>query len=138
VDGPAATVDVVIHRDGRVVLVRRRFPPAGWALPGGFVDRGEKVPAAAIREALEETGLSVRLLSLLHVYSDPARDPRRHTLSAVYIAEADGDPLGGDDAAEARWFSLDALPSPVAFDHVAILADAARFLRTGVRPDPLV
>jgi 8-oxo-dGTP diphosphatase len=135
--GPSPTVDVVIALPGdRVVLVRRKHPPPGWALPGGFVDEGETLEAAAVREAREETGLAVTLVDLLYVYSDPRRDPRRHTLSAVYVGRADGEPAGGDDAAEARAFRWSELPSPVAFDHGEILADARRFLLTGTRPRP--
>jgi len=118
------------------VLVRRKNPPPGWALPGGFVDTGESLEAAAVREAKEETGLSVRLEELLYVYSDPRRDPRRHTVSAVYLGRADGDPAGGDDAAEARAFPWTALPAPLAFDHADILSDARRFLLTGTRRKP--
>ncbi len=135
-DGPAATADVIIGRGDCIVLVRRRWPPPGWALPGGFVEAGERVAEAAIREALEETGLRVTLSALLHVYSDPARDPRRPTLSAVFVGSAVGDPKGGDDAAEAHWFRLDDLPSPIAFDHAQIIEDYRHFLATGLRPDP--
>jgi 8-oxo-dGTP diphosphatase len=135
--GPSPTVDVVIALPGdRVVLVRRAHPPPGWALPGGFVDEGETLEAAAVREAREETGLDVTLTELLYVYSDPRRDPRRHTVSAVFLGRAAGDPAGGDDAAEARAFGWDALPEPVAFDHGEILADARRFLLTGARRRP--
>ena len=135
--GPSLTVDVVIGLPGdRVVLVRRSNPPPGWALPGGFVDVGETLEAAAVREAKEETGLEVRLVDLLYVYSDPRRDPRRHTVSAVFIGRAAGEPTGGDDAAEARAFEWTDLPTPVAFDHGEILADARRFLLTGTRRRP--
>jgi 8-oxo-dGTP diphosphatase len=135
--GPSPTVDVVISLSGdRVVLVRRKSPPPGWALPGGFVDEGETLESAAVREAREETGLDVALEDLLYVYSDPRRDPRRHTVSAVFLGRADGEPTGGDDAAEARAFAWTALPSPVAFDHGEILEDARRFLLTGTRPRP--
>ena len=116
------TVDLIIRLGGGIVLVRRKHPPLGWALPGGFVDAGETLEAAAAREALEETGLVVRLGRQFHTYSDPARDPRRHTISTVFIADADGDPCGGDDAAEARVFAAGELP-PLAFDHAQILAD---------------
>jgi len=119
---PLPTVDLIIRAAGGIVLVRRRFPPLGWALPGGFVDAGETLEAAAAREALEETGLAVRLARQFHTYSDPARDPRRHTLSTVFLADAEGEPRGGDDAAEARVFPLDALPELV-FDHAQIVAD---------------
>jgi len=131
---PAPTVDAVILLPGdRVVLVRRGNPPHGWALPGGFVDDGEPLHVAAAREAREETGLPVTLLEQFHSYSDPARDPRRHTISTVFLASASGEPCGGDDAAEARAFAWDALPHPIVFDHREILADVRRYLLTGAR-----
>jgi 8-oxo-dGTP diphosphatase len=134
---PSPTVDVVVLLPGdRVVLVRRKFPPPGWALPGGFVDQGETLEAAATREAREETGLDVRLEDLLYVYSDPRRDPRRHTVSAVFLGRASGEPVGADDAEEARAFAWDALPAPLAFDHAEILRDARTFLLTGARRRP--
>jgi 8-oxo-dGTP diphosphatase len=135
--GPSPTVDVVVLLSGdRVVLVRRKYPPPGWALPGGFVDVGETLEGAAAREAHEETGLEVTLTDLLYVYSDPRRDPRRHTVSTVFLGYADGEPVGADDADEARAFRWDALPAPLAFDHADILADARRFLLTGTRRRP--
>ncbi|HET7753214.1 MAG TPA: NUDIX hydrolase [Anaeromyxobacteraceae bacterium] len=130
---PAATVDVVILMPGdRVVLVERRFEPLGWAIPGGFVDLGETVEAAAVREAKEETGLDVELVEQFHVYSDPRRDPRKHTISTVFIAVADGEPRGGDDAAQARACRWSELPALV-FDHAEILADVRRYILTGAR-----
>ncbi|HZY03273.1 MAG TPA: NUDIX hydrolase [Anaeromyxobacteraceae bacterium] len=130
---PAPTVDVVIQLPGdRVVLVRRRHPPHGWALPGGFVELGEPLHAAAAREAFEETGLAVELTEQFHAYSDPRRDPRRHTISTVFLGRAEGQPRGGDDAAEARAFPWTALPELV-FDHAEILADVRRYLLTGSR-----
>lgn len=121
---PLPTVDILITvGEGTVVLVRRRNPPHGWALPGGFVDWGESLEEAAVREAREETGLDVTLERQFHSYSDPARDPRHHTITTVFVASAEGLPEGGDDAAEARIFPLDALPEKMAFDHGAILKD---------------
>ncbi len=134
---PVPTVDaVILVPDDRVVLVHRKHPPLGWAIPGGFVDEGEPLEAAATREAAEETGLAVTLLEQFHSYSDPARDPRRHTISTVFLASASGEPRGGDDAAEARSFAWDALPSPIVFDHREILADVRRYLLTGARRRP--
>ncbi len=119
---PVPTVDIIIQMSGGVVLIKRRNPPCGWALPGGFVDYGETLEAAARREALEETGLAVRLISQFHTYSDPRRDARLHTISTVFVATANGAPEGADDALEARVFPLDKLPE-LAFDHAKILAD---------------
>ena len=123
---PVPTVDVVIHApEYGVVLIRRRNEPPGWALPGGFVDYGETVEQAAVREAREETGLDVQLYGLLGVYSDPKRDPRQHTMSVVFLAHPVGscNVLGGDDAAEAAWFPIGKWPDPLAFDHATILGD---------------
>ncbi|BCS96502.1 NUDIX hydrolase [Desulfoluna limicola] len=124
---PYLTVDTLIETMGGIVLIRRKNPPHGWALPGGFVDYGESVEDAARREALEETNLSVSLVRQLHTYSDPTRDPRHHTVSVVFVATATGTPVGADDAAEAKVFPLDALPAPIVFDHGRILADYAAF-----------
>lgn len=123
---PVPTVDVIIETAGGIVLIERRNPPLGWALPGGFVDYGESYEHAAVREAKEETGLDVTLVEQFHTYSDPSRDPRQHTASTVFIAEADGKPEGGDDAARAEVFFEDDLPSLV-FDHAKILADYFRY-----------
>ena len=121
---PKPTVDIVIEtRPQSVVLIRRKNPPHGWALPGGFVDEGESLEAAAVREALEETCLEVELVRQFHTYSDPARDPRHHTITTVYLATAHGEPVGADDAAEARVFAYDDLPDGIVFDHADILED---------------
>lgn len=123
---PRLSVDLIITPPadpGRVVLVRRRNPPAGWALPGGFVEYGESVEAAAVREALEETGLAVRLVRQFHVYSEPSRDPRGHTVTVVLHGVAEGEPRGADDALEARLFDVSRLPEPMAFDHARIIED---------------
>jgi len=135
-EGPRATVDVIIEVEGGIVLVRRRYPPLGWAIPGGFVDRGERAEDAARREMREETSLDVELVDLLGVYSDPARDARGHTLSTVYVGRARGRPRAGDDAMETGVFSATTLPAPLVFDHARIVDDYFRFRRTGERPRP--
>jgi 8-oxo-dGTP diphosphatase len=131
---PVPTVDAIIEVPGGIVLIRRRNPPPGWALPGGFIDYGESAAAAAVREAREETGLDVALTELFHVYSNPRRDPRSHTIATVFIGTATGVPVGGDDAAEAAVFTARSLPSPLAFDHACILDDYFAYKRTGRRP----
>ncbi len=132
---PIPTVDIIIELgSGGIVLIRRKNPPPGWAIPGGFVDYGESVETAAVREAREETTLHVQLVELFHVYSDPNRDPRQHTMSTVFIATASGTPRGEDDAAEAAIFTEHELPVQLAFDHGQILQDYFRYKRTGERP----
>lgn len=128
---PSLTADAVIFDPARgVVLVRRKNVPVGWALPGGFVDYGETVEQAAVREALEETGLDVALTGLVGVYSDPARDARTHTVSAAFAAAAKNPEsiAGGDDAEEARFFSIKALPADIVFDHRKIIDDFVQTL----------
>lgn len=133
---PTPTVDVIIEVGDQIVLIERKNPPYGWAIPGGFVDEGECIEHAAAREAQEETMLEVELTDLLYVYSNPARDPRQHTMSAVFIATANEPPTAADDARDARLFDLTALPSPICFDHAEILADYAEFKNSGERPSP--
>lgn len=123
---PLITVDTVIElvdrEDRPIVLIERRHPPLGWALPGGFVDVGETVEAAAVREAREETGLAVRIATLLGVYSDPARDPRGHTVSVVFVARAEGNPRAADDAKRVAIHDP-RKPPPLVFDHADIIND---------------
>jgi 8-oxo-dGTP diphosphatase len=128
---PGLAVDGVLVKGREVLLIRRGRPPfeGAWAIPGGFVEVGESCEDAVRREVAEETGLLSRLAALVGVYSDPKRDPRGHVVSVVYLLAVSGvlPVKAGDDAAEARWFPLDALP-PLAFDHDRILADARRIL----------
>lgn len=132
---PLVTVDIIIQMDDRpgqpILLIERRNPPFGWALPGGFVDVGESVEHAAVREAKEETSLTVRLDQLLGVYSDPQRDNRGHTVGLVYMAHAQGEPIPADDAIGLRYWAPNAPPMKLAFDHELILADYREFLATG-------
>jgi len=128
---PALTADIIIEMTDRlsnpIVLIERKNPPLGWALPGGFVDIGETVEQAAVREAEEEVCLKVELVHLLGVYSDPARDPRGHTASVVYIAKASGQPKAADDAANVHIYPVNALPTQLAFDHKKILDDYRKY-----------
>jgi 8-oxo-dGTP diphosphatase len=134
---PTPTVDVLIELDGRpgtLVFIERRNDPKGFALPGGFVDEGEWIADAAIREAKEETELDVEIVELFHVYSDPARDARKHTVSTVFIGRARGTPKGGDDAARCLVCTPDELPARLVFDHALIVADYQEYKRSGKRP----
>jgi len=136
---PKPTVDVIVEVPGGIVLIERRHEPLGWAIPGGFVDEGEPVEAAAVREMSEELNLEVVLSELLYVYSDPRRDPRHHTLTTVFVGRPKnaGDvPRAGDDAKATKIVSADAPPA-LAFDHADVLADYAQFKKTGKRPDPM-
>jgi 8-oxo-dGTP diphosphatase len=136
---PTPTVDVLIELDGRpgtLVFIERRNAPHGFALPGGFVDEGEWLADAAAREAKEETGLDVALIELFHAYSDPARDARLHTVSTVFIARAEGTPVGSDDAARCLVCAPDELPGPLVFDHATIVADYLAYRASGRRPPP--
>ena len=134
-DTPLLTVDIIIEVDDRgIVLIERKNPPHGWALPGGFVDYGESLEKASLREAKEETSLEVQLVEQFHTYSDPGRDPRHHTVSTVFIAGARGVPTAGDDAKRADIFTQGDLPSPLVFDHAQILRDYFHYKKTGKRP----
>lgn len=137
---PSIAADIIIELSDRsdrpIVLIERKFAPFGWAIPGGFVDVGESLEHAARREALEETGLSVQLHTLLGCYSDPARDARGHTVAAVYIASASGTPVAADDAAHLELFTPARFPAALAFDHAAILRDYINFRERGRLPSP--
>lgn len=122
---PFPTVDIIIELDSGIILIERRNEPFGWALPGGFIDYGETLEAAAVREAREETSLEISDLRLLGCYSDPTRDARMHTISTVYIAQGKGVPLAADDALNLAIFGVDSLPERLCFDHARILADYA-------------
>ena len=133
---PLLAADAIIElidKPGRpIVLIERKNPPYGWAIPGGFVDVGERLEIAAIREAKEEVCLDVSLKALLGMYSDPARDNRGHTVTAVYVAEAQGEPQAADDAKNLDIFDLDNLPNELAFDHRQVLDDYRKFRETGL------
>jgi len=133
---PLLTVDIIIEIQDGIVLIERKNPPHGWALPGGFVDYGESLEKAAAREAKEETSLDAQLVEQFHTYSDPKRDPRHHTVSAVFIAKARGVPVGADDARTAKIFAEANLPEVIVFDHAQILRDYFHYKRTGQRPKP--
>jgi 8-oxo-dGTP diphosphatase len=133
---PPIAADVIAEIDDHIVLIERKNFPHGWAIPGGFVDYGETVEQAAMREALEETSLEVELRALLGVYSRPDRDPRGQTVTVVYVGRARGTPQARDDAKSVALFLPDKPPSPLAFDHAEILGDYLNFLRAGELPAP--
>lgn len=120
---PRVTVDIIIEIENGIVLIKRKNPPYGWAIPGGFVDYGESLENAAVREAKEETGLDIADLRQFHTYSEPGRDPRGHTISTVFIAKAKDKPEANDDAADIGIFTKDNLPEEIVFDHRKILED---------------
>jgi len=133
---PSPTVDIIIEipdRSGQtgIVLIKRRYPPYGWALPGGFVDYGESLEEAAVREAKEETCLDIALQYQLHTYSDPQRDPRKHTITTVYVATAQGTPSAQDDASDLAIFDPEKIEMPLAFDHRKIIDDYLRRKKSG-------
>jgi len=132
---PLIAADILIelldYPERPIILIERAFPPYGWAVPGGFVDVGESVEHAAIREAKEEIGLDVTLTALLGIYSNPTRDPRGHTVTAVYVAQAHGTPVAADDAKNCALFTFDNLPEQLAFDHAQVLADYKAFKESG-------
>ncbi len=127
---PFPTVDIIIELDSGIILIERKNEPFGWALPGGFVDYGESLESAAVREAREETSLEISDLRLLGCYSDPARDNRMHTISTVYIASGNGIAHAADDALNLAVFRLNSLPEQLCFDHARILADYAALINT--------
>lgn len=127
-------IELIDHAERPIVLIERKYSPFGWAIPGGFVDIGEAVEHAAVREAREETSLDVTLTALLGCYSSPERDPRGHTVSLVYVATARGQPVAQDDAKNLQIFPLGKFPERLAFDHAQILRDYLTFRATGKRP----
>ncbi|MGD1904386.1 MAG: NUDIX domain-containing protein [Leptolyngbyaceae cyanobacterium] len=135
---PAPTVDLIIELIDRphrpIVLIERRNEPLGWALPGGFVDYGESVETAAVREAAEETALRVTLVEQFYLYSAPDRDARQHTISIVFIATATGQPTAGDDAKGLAIFEPWQVPTNLCFDHDRILRDYWQYRHYGLRP----
>jgi len=136
---PFLTVDIIIEVEDRgIVLIERRNLPHGWALPGGFVDYGESLEKAALREAREETSLDVRLSEQFYTYSEPGRDPRHHTITTVFIAVASGNARGADDARRALVVTENSLPSPIVFDHAQILRDYFHYKKTGQKPSIII
>jgi len=132
---PLIAADTIIELTDKptrpIVLIERKNPPYGWAIPGGFVDVGERLEVAAIREAMEEVCMQVTLKALLGMYSDPERDDRGHTVTAVYVAESSGEPKAADDAKNVQIFDIDNLPAKLAFDHAQVLEDYRKFRETG-------
>ncbi len=134
---PVPTVDIIIEIEGKIILIERKNPPYGWAIPGGFVDYGESLEHAAKREALEETSVEVALIEQFYTYSDPKRDERHHTITTVYIAKAiKGTPRADDDAKSLGLFASSFLPDTLAFDHRKILMEYFAYKETGARPAP--
>jgi 8-oxo-dGTP diphosphatase len=131
---PLLTVDVIIRYQGGVVLIERKNTPPGWALPGGFVEIGESLEKAAMREAKEETSLDVTLVEQFHAYSKPDRDPRFHTASVVFVGDGKGKLMGKDDARKAGVFTETTLPRQIAFDHSQIISDYFAYLKTRKKP----
>ena len=132
---PLVTVDIIIEIDGSIVLIERKNPPYGWALPGGFVDYGESLEASAAREAREETSLDIRLVEQFHTYSDPDRDPRHHTVTTVFIARGSGTPKPADDAKNIGVFTQNDLPRPIVFDHERIIRDYFKYKNGALKKD---
>lgn len=131
---PVLTVDGILFQNHSILLVQRKYTPfqGAWALPGGFVEYGERTEIAVVREVLEETNLKTKIHSLLGVYSDPHRDPRGHTITVVYLLDRiGGDPLAGDDASNVKFFKIHELPS-LAFDHELIIKDAYQRSEYGI------
>lgn len=134
---PIPTVDIIIEIDGKIILIERKNPPYGWALPGGFVDYGESLENAARREAFEETSIDVELYEQFYTYSNPDRDPRHHTISTVFLAKAKNErPVANDDAKSLNLFTSENLPDNIVFDHRNILMDYFKYKKTGTRPKP--
>lgn len=135
---PVPTVDIIIELVDRphrpIILIERQNPPFGWAIPGGFVDYGESIETAAIREAKEEIGLQVELIDQFHAYSDPNRDPRQHTISVVFIASGKDKPQAADDAKTLGIFQAWEIPDNLCFDHDKILRDYWHYRHYGIRP----
>ena len=135
---PTPTVDIIIEMIDRphrpIILIERQNPPYGWAFPGGFLDYGEAAETAALREAAEETTLTIQLIEQFQVYSDPQRDPRKHTLSIVFIASAKGEPKAADDAKDIKIFHPWEQPEQLCFDHGKIWQDYWHYRHYGIRP----
>ncbi len=131
---PLLTVDIIVRYRNGIVLVERKNPPYGWALPGGFVEVGESLENAALREANEETSLDIKIVEQFHAYSDPRRDSRFHTVTIVFLADGKGILKGRDDAKRAEVFLQETRPSQMAFDHGRILADYFKYINSGSRP----